>query len=285
MQSQAYTWLCKILVKYNFLLQNMQNSSISGGMRCSNVPLCGFLLLAPGSSRVAGSGMWLLHERSPLLRLQVVIPFWYLSEKEEEWGLLCDTNPFVLPVSEQNTSGNKAIFADCMFRLVSLPAVWPRPGRWLGCMSATVMLWHVPWLRPEAPTSSVVSQGWCCPCRLTRSEGHKWLEENSHSSKGVSQSCVHSKTSTARWSSFVHLWSPCLQGLSSLLIQQSTFKTKPGVLSKFCSSFLNCSAFVPFSSAFWVLTSSSAITRGCADSPSHRSAGWSKSKVHRAVFL
>lgn len=66
------------------------------------------------------------------------------------------------------------------------------------------------------------------------------------------------KTSATGWSSFVHLWSPCVPGLflfswfSRLLPKQRN----PGVLSKFCCS-LNCPAFFPSSCVFWVLASSS----------------------------
>ena len=187
MQSQAYTWLCKIWLKYNFLLQTCRIVLSPEHL----IPQTPRSRLASFRWRLGAAGLReavcdlltgeALREGCELSSLSLVLKQGRGAAEAFLWQ-----TPAYYPVSEQNASGSKAIlrrwcvWASC----ASSPG-----GPWLSACQRHARA-HLP-ARTRGTRSRDVSPGCCCAhghagLRMT-SVG--WLGQGSPSSQCARQLC------------------------------------------------------------------------------------------------
>lgn len=209
-----------LLVKYNLLLQNMQNSSVSAGTRCSNVPLHVASFARTGSSQVAGSGMWLVHERGSLLRPQVVILSLVPKQGRGGVGASLWHKPLCFTCFWREHKQEQRHLCDCMFGQCLLEPFEHGLAGDLGVWVPQSCSGTSPDSQQRHPLSLWCPKGAAVPAgspvqRITSG----WKRAAIPANVCISHVFTYFKTSAAGWDSFAHLQSPCLRGLFPLLQQ------------------------------------------------------------------
>lgn len=111
-------------------------------------------------------------EEKPFIKVASCnLSIWYLSKEGEEWGLSCDTNPYILSAFWREQS--HLVLIICLGLLLFQPC-HPLPGGWLGCLSASGCAVARPLMQARGTRSLSSVPGCCCACGHACAEGHKY---------------------------------------------------------------------------------------------------------------